>query len=93
MLTLVLTGSITIDVALTALYNYPHRWVCDGTSPASAPALARHLRRPHLTRTWHRSLIGVMSETQRCALPRFDAEAPACWRAGRSTAGVLRVPL
>ena len=27
MLTLVLTGSITIDVALTALYNYPHRWV------------------------------------------------------------------
>ena len=30
-----------------------------------------------------------MGETQRCALPRFDAEAPACWRAGRSTAGVL----
>ncbi len=37
MLTLVLTGSITIDVALTALYNYP--------LAGSVTALARHPRR------------------------------------------------
>ncbi len=37
MLTLVLTGSITIDVALTALYTYP--------LAGSVTALARHPRR------------------------------------------------